>query len=551
VQPGTVVADRFIMEALAGEGGMGRVYRSFDRVQGQHVALKLLAADDPGHAARFAEEARILADLDHPGVVRWIAHGEDAGGQRWLALEWLEGEDLAARLLRGPLSVEDTLAVGLAAAEALSVAHAHGVIHRDIKPSNLFLVGGDPRRVKLLDFGVARRNSVTRAVTRSGVVVGTPGYIAPEQIHGDPTDARADVFALGAVLYECFAGRPAFADGSMMAVMTRLLLHDPPPLRRFRGDIPAEVAALIARMLMKDPAARPADCAAVAEAIRSLGEHRVRANSSAPEDSEAFGAGEQRVTSVVVAVLEGATDPPPFEQLSSGVEPTWLSRVETALARIDVHADAVTGGLLLVRPNDAGSPADQALRAARGALLLRSLLEREEAERPKIAIVTGTSEIAGRLPAGELLDRAASLLAKPALAAGAPYVDDVTQALLGSRFDVHRGASGWELRGESERDAGARLVFDKASPFVGRHRELSALMALFEECTGEGLVRAVLVTGPAGIGKSRLRREAMLRIGAVLPEVDIWTARGEMAGDAAPFGVLRSLLRQAGGDPRG
>ncbi|HVJ21140.1 MAG TPA: protein kinase [Polyangiaceae bacterium] len=527
------------MEALAGTGGMGAVYRAFDRAQGQRVALKLLAAGEASYAARFAEEARILAHLAHPGVVQWIAHGEDAGGQRWLALEWLEGEDLAARLVRGALTVEECLAVGLAAAEALAAAHAHGIVHRDIKPSNLFLVGGDPRRVKLLDFGVARRTNVTHAITRSGVVVGTPGYIAPEQVRGDPTDARADVFGLGAVLYECLAGRPAFAGGPMMAVLARLLVHEPPPLRRMRGDIPPELDALIARMLAKEPEARLADGAVVAEAIRSLCPRSFRRNATEPEGSDVFGENEQRVISVVVAA-------PPFGELPGDTDTAWFSRVETALARIDMRADAVTGGLLLVRSKDAGSP-DQALQAARGALLLRSLLEREVTEAPRIAIVTGTSEIAGRLPAGELLDRAASLLAEPALVAGAAYVDDATQALLGTRLDVHRGPAGWELHGERERGAGAGVVIDCASPFVGRERELSALMALFEECTGEGLARAVLVTGPAGIGKTRLCHEAVLRIGAMAPEVEIWTARGPMAGDAAPFGVLGSIVRQARG----
>ncbi len=525
---------------------MGRVYRAFDRERGQRVALKLLAEEAHEHAARFAEEARILADLHHPSVVRWIAHGEGEHGRRWLALEWLEGEDLAARLTRGALTVEHTLAIGLAASEALAVAHSYGVIHRDIKPSNLFLVGGDPHQLKLLDFGIARRNSVTRAITRSGMILGTPGYLAPEQLHRDPTNARADVFGLGAVLFECLAGRPAFAGGSVMAVLTRLLVHQPPPLRSLRSDVSPELDALIAGMLAKDPAARLADGAAVAKAIRNLGQQDRRWTSSEQQGSDSIGTGEQRVISVLVAALEGATDAPSLEQSGSSTEVLWTVRVESALAGIDVHVDAVAGGLVLVRSRDTGSP-DQALRAARAALMLRSLREREGAERPQIAIVTGLSEIGARLPAGELLDRAASLLAAPALAEGAAYIDDVTQALLGTRFDVQRGPSGWELRGESEEAATPRLVLDRPSPFVGREGELNALTALFEECTGDAVARAVLVTGPAGIGKSRLHREALLRFRAVMPEVQSWTARGKMAEEAAPFGVVGSLLRHAGG----
>jgi hypothetical protein len=545
VQPGTVFADRFVVEALAGEGGMGRVYRAFDRERGERVALKLLAEEAPEHAARFAQEARILAGLAHPGVVRSIAHGEAEGGQRWLALEWLEGEDLGKRLARGVLTVEETLAIGLAASEALAAAHARGVIHRDIKPSNLFLVGGDPRKLKLLDFGIARRSSVTRAITRSGIVMGTPGYVAPEQVHGDPADARADVFGLGAVLFECLAGRPAFAGGSVMAVLTRILVFHPPPLRRLRGDVPPELDALIAVLLAKDRGARPADGGAAAEALRGLDPQSLAWKLSDPWGSESIGAGEQRVITVLVAALEGTASPPP-EQPTNRTEVLWIVRVESALAGLDVHAEAVAGGLLIVRSKDEGSP-DQALLAAQAALTLRPLLEKDGAERPRIAIVTGPSEVGARWPAAELLDRAASLLSAPAPAAGAACVDDVTRALLAARFDLQRGPSGWELRGEREDAGSAQPVFEPSSPFVGREREIDALQALFEACTGEGVARAVLVSGPAGIGKSRLRREALLRFGALVPDAPIWTARARIGGEAAPFALLGSILRGAGG----
>ena len=518
---------------------MGRVYRAFDREGGERVALKLLAEEAPEHAARFAQEARILAGLAHPGVVRWIAQGEAEDGQRWLALEWLEGEDLAGRIARGVLTVEEALAIGLAASEALAVAHARGVIHRDIKPSNLFLVGGDPRKLKLLDFGIARRNSVTRAITRSGVVMGTPGYVAPEQVHGDPADARADVFGLGAVLFECLAGRPAFAGGSVMAALTRILVFHPPALRSLRVDVSPELDALIASLLAKDPAARPADGAAVAEAIRGLGQQSGRWTSSEPPGSDSIGAGEQRVISLLVAALEGVAVSPPPEQPSNKTEVLWTVRVESALAGLDLHVDAVAGGLILVASNDAGRP-DQALRVARAALTLRPLFDQQGAGRPQIAIVTGPSEIGARWPAGELLERAASLLSAPA-PAGIAHVDDATRVLLGARFDLQRGPSGWEIRGESDE------TFDRPGPFVGREREIDALQALFEACTGEGVARAVLVSGPAGIGKSRLRREALLRFGALAPDAPIWTARGQIGAEAAPFGVLGSILRGAGG----
>jgi serine/threonine protein kinase len=160
---GDVVAERFEVERLAGSGGMGTVYRARDRQgAGESVALKVLsgAGDD---AERFAREARVLAELRHPAVVRYVAHGVLADGQPWLAMEWLDGETLADRLARAPLGVAESLAILRRSAAGLAVAHARGIVHRDVKPSNLFLVDGEPAQLKLLDFGIARWAIAARA----------------------------------------------------------------------------------------------------------------------------------------------------------------------------------------------------------------------------------------------------------------------------------------------------------------------------------------------------------------------------------------------------
>jgi serine/threonine protein kinase len=274
LEPGSVFANRFEIEGRAGAGGMGAVYRARDRYTSERVALKLLHPEGSGAQAseRFDREARLLSELRHPGIVSYVAHGEAPDGRRFLAMEWLDGEDLAARLLRGPLSLDDSLLLLRRVAEALGVAHARGVVHRDLKPGNVFLVGGDVARPKLLDFGIARRLVSSRAMTRAGALVGTPDYMAPEQARGQgDITPSADVFSLGCVLYECLAGQPPFAAEHMAAVLARILFEDPPPLDERRPDVPAAVSSLVERMLAKYPAQRLAGAGALLVELDALG----------------------------------------------------------------------------------------------------------------------------------------------------------------------------------------------------------------------------------------------------------------------------------------
>ncbi|MDI1448500.1 serine/threonine-protein kinase [Polyangium sp. 6x1] len=268
--PAELFGGRFAIEQLASAGGMAEVYRALDRATGARVALKVLHAAGAPFAGHFARESYVLAELDHPGIVRYVAHGAAPSGELFLAMEWLEGEDLAQRLKRGPLSIAETLTLGVRVAEALGAAHARGVVHRDIKPSNLFLPDRDIGRVKILDFGIARPQA-TRPATRTGILLGTPGYMAPEQALGARTvDPRADVFALGCVLYECLAGRPAFEAEHLMVLLSKMLAPEPPRPADVRLDTPAALDEVIARMLSHEPSHRPADGAAVAVEIAML-----------------------------------------------------------------------------------------------------------------------------------------------------------------------------------------------------------------------------------------------------------------------------------------
>jgi serine/threonine-protein kinase len=267
-----VIAGRFEIERRVASGASGDIHRALDLTTGRAVALKLLRASPGRDDARFEREARILSDLAHPGVVAYVAHGTDATGNPYLATEWLDGESLSRRLGRDPpLTVAETIALGLRVATTLAAAHARGIIHRDLKPSNLFLPGGVIDAVKLLDFGVSRPAREMNQLTAPGDVIGTPGYMSPEQARGKgPIDARADVFSLGCVLFRCLTGRDAFGGDDLVARLLSVVTQEVPPARSLNPAVPQALSDLVARMLSKPPDARPPDGGAVAAELSRL-----------------------------------------------------------------------------------------------------------------------------------------------------------------------------------------------------------------------------------------------------------------------------------------
>jgi serine/threonine protein kinase len=267
LEPRYVIADRFRIERRAGRGGMGAIYKAEDLQTGGHVAVKIVARQSGSARERFQREAVLLAELVHPRIVRYVAHGATPAGMPFIAMDWLDGEDLAERLAHGCLDVTESLALVRRASEGLAVAHGRGVVHRDIKPSNLFLVKGDPASVKVIDFGVARIDTVGTALTRPGSSLGTAGYMAPEQAaEAGDVDARADVYGLGCVLFECLTGRPPFV-GRPASLLVKVLREKAPRPSELRAGISAEVDALVGRLLAKDRAERPGDAA---ELVRTI-----------------------------------------------------------------------------------------------------------------------------------------------------------------------------------------------------------------------------------------------------------------------------------------
>jgi hypothetical protein len=263
---------RYRLDDVVASGGAAVVWRAFDEHLARPVAVKLLHPHHAGDATvveRFQREARAAAGLSHPNVVRIYDTGRE-DGIVWLVMELVEGPSLRDVLLRRePLDPVVVGALGEQIARALAAAHAQGLVHRDIKPANI-LIASDGT-VKVTDFGIAKALAGTDAtLTNPGTVMGTAAYVAPEQLEGVDIDARADVYALGVVLYEALVGRPAFSGDTPAATAAMRLSYELLPARRSRGDIPEELDEIVTRATRRDRSARYADGQAMNDALMPL-----------------------------------------------------------------------------------------------------------------------------------------------------------------------------------------------------------------------------------------------------------------------------------------
>ncbi len=548
MRAGDVVEGRFEVEMLAGSGGAGKVFRAHDRLEDQPVALKVLGPSSARDVERFEREVRILQRVQHPSIVRYVAHGRTAAGDPFLAMEWLEGEDLAARLARSPLTLAESVDLVRRAAEALAAAHAAGVVHRDIKPSNLFLRGGRLDDLKVLDFGLAWLVDASHDLTRTGLVVGTLGYMAPEQAAGERViDARTDVFALGCVLYHCIAGRPPFEGDRIGAVLMRILHEDPPRLSLIVPGVPQALDDLAAQMLAKEPAARPADGTAVAEALAAILPAVLRdARSSRPALSLSF---TERRFACFVAVGQPHDLLAPDAHDLLVVFDVGAEQREAARAIALQHGgqlEARGDGTLLVTIAGGTSATDLASQGARCALALRAAL----ANAPIAVTMARAEHAAGRTPSSALETASALLdLPPPPDARGLPVirVDATAAGLLDPAFEVAGSGGALVLVAERAAASEPRRILGKATPCVGRERELAALRGAYDECVREGVARFALVTGPPGSGKSRLRRELLRGLREAGDEAEIWIGGGQPLGVGAPFSLAGALVCAAAG----
>lgn len=549
MKPGDVIAERFELEHLAGQGGMGSVFRARDRHTQGLVAVKSL--HDPGgsHADRFLREAQVLAELRHPNIVGYVDHGRSESGELYMAMEWVEGETLSERIARTGLTLGESVTLVSRVASALALAHARGIVHRDIKPNNVLLPmeSVDP---KLLDFGIARLSMASR-LTGNGLMLGTPGYMAPEQARGaSQVNARADVFSLGCLLFKCVTGRAPFQGEDVRQVLAKVLFENAPRLRSIRPDVPATLDDLCARMVARDASARPADGAAAVGELALVARDvpgAIPATLSAPES---LGHAEQRWVSVVLArpapgtetqtVVDmaqsrgGPVDEGIGTMLASG-QGAPRDLVE-ALRAFDEEVSVLADGAYLVTVVSEVDPVALAVRATRVAEAMRHA-------RPmlRLAITTGRALHADHAAVGPALDRAAQLLgqiaARPKEAGALPIrLDEATAALLAGRAQLGKDALGMRFHGDRPLDLeGVRAAF-------GREPELAALDTAWARALEARRGVWIRIHGPRGQGTTHLLRAWLAR--KVAEQGARWIGgRAESIDRHRRFAMLRRLVR--------
>ncbi|MBK8255225.1 MAG: protein kinase [Polyangiaceae bacterium] len=557
---GEVIAGRFEVLSAAGEGSMGVVFHTHDKVTGSQAALKLFRPSVVD-TSRFFQEAHALSESHHPAVVRYVAHGVTSEGQPYLAMEWVDGISLAMRLKLGPLGVTESLVLAIRLAEGLGAVHRNGIVHGDLTPSNILLSSGRLEDAKIIDFGISHRGKNSRLnVSQPLQVTGTPGYLAPEQaLAGQTTDSRADVFSLGCVLFECLAGRSPFAADSAFAAIGKLTAAPVPRLSDIMPTAPAGLDALLGRLLAHNRESRPengADAAALMAAVHDL-------EAPVSRGREGMTQGERKLVPVVLVVPAASlpTLPTVGLQLAAdaaqddatlNVTTDVVARNEqlTPIARrYQCRVEIVQGGAFALIGEGAGLLVDQATQAALCALAVHAAF-------PDSAVSVATGRKGKR---GGVLDRAAACLVR-AFGGGEgahndlpPVLDDASFGLLDGRFDIDRSTQHYLLRGRLLREEDQGRLLGKVVPCAGREPELSILDTLYRECSEESTAKVVIIKGPAGAGKSRLRREFLRRLkdrGEVFIE---WVGRGDVMNAGSPFAILsnavHSMLDLAGGEP--
>jgi serine/threonine-protein kinase len=288
LSPGQIIADKYRIDSVIGTGGMGVVLAATHVELGQRVAIKLLRDASDDSIARFKREARLLVKLKSEHVARVFDVGSLDDDTPYIVMELLEGQDLSALLAeRGRLGVEEAVDYVLEATEAVAEAHVLGMVHRDLKPANVFLARGPggATTVKVLDFGVSKmldarmesEQTTAGGLTNEGVALGSPGYMAPEQMTSSrDVDARADIYSLGAMMYRLVSGRNPYRGETVLSVLAAMAIDPLPPLQTLVPEAPDGLAAVVARCLAHDPAARYPTVARLADALAPFASARGR-----------------------------------------------------------------------------------------------------------------------------------------------------------------------------------------------------------------------------------------------------------------------------------
>jgi tRNA A-37 threonylcarbamoyl transferase component Bud32/tetratricopeptide (TPR) repeat protein len=467
---GRILADRYLVRRRIGSGAMGTVYEAEHALIGRRVAIKVLQpqwASSPEVVRRFANEARAAGTLGHPGILSALDLGRTDDDRPFLVLEYLEGEDLEALLARGPLSIGRAVAIARAIADALSAAHAAGIVHRDLKPENVFLTndGG----LKVLDFGISKFLTTTGPGTAPGAIMGTPMYMAPEQLEDAASaDARSDVYALGVMLYRMLTGALPFNATSLAGLALAIVSHRAPPIRARRPDVSEALERVIERAMSVAPADRYASMQALAAAIEPF----------ASDESAAPAAFDRRVATVVVA--------------TDVIEVTEATRrIEEKGGRVIADGSELTGVF-----GEGTWHGEEPVRAVEAALALRSLAG-------AVAVASGHVVVLDQIASGSPIDRARDAC-KEALR-GVAIVGSI--ARLGSRFVIEtRGDDLAEIK--SAAPSSVAPAADLA-PLIGRDTERAQIELAIARARSDSAPVVCWITGEPGAGKSRLAAEVI------------------------------------------
>ncbi len=512
----------WVIERLLGEGGVASVYLARGKGAGIPVALKVIAAarcNDEARA-RFVHEVRAVQRIRHPGVVRILGFGQTRRGDLYLAMELLEGENLDERIERGgALPSPEVVRIGCATAAALGAAHAAGIIHRDVKPANVFVCadGG----LKVVDFGLALQVGMDGATRLTGMnlIVGTPAYMAFEQARGTKDeDARTDVWGLGASLYHAASGRLPFEAPSLMAQLARVVTDEPDPMPE---EVPGWLQAAILKGLRKEPAERWQSMQDFARALedglaRATGSSLPPVRRSVPP--VALG---DEVRIVAALFAEGVDDAAVFVE---------------EVTRLGGHASPLLGRRAVGVFGGQAWKGDEAERAVRAGLLIR-----ERTPGALLGIATGhaVQSSGGGVPP---LTGAAIAGAQEALSPIGVGADPETLRRVRGGFDVEDGRV--LRRRPGLRVIGVRGIGGTEIPLVGRAAELALLTRMLDQVIEQSWAEGVLLTGPAGVGKSRLRRALQLAIEEHAARIFVLEARGEANRTLEAWHAIGNALRQ-------
>ncbi|MEZ4339559.1 MAG: protein kinase [Sandaracinaceae bacterium] len=502
----------FKLGKIIGSGGFGTVYRAMGP-GGVEVALKILAphVDSKETVERFHREGTIR--IDHPNVVQVIDAGED-DGVSYIAFELLHGDPLSTVLEKAPLPAAEVLGFAKQICTGLAAAHARDIVHRDLKPGNVFCC--EDGTVKILDFGIARPMSQAGPqLTMAGSVIGTPGYLAPEQARGEAQiTPAADIWSLGVILYQALSGKNPFMRQTAVATILAVVLEEAPVLSSEDG-LPRGLAEIVAGCLQKDPAARWTSAEQIGAALAGIDRSASLVTQAPAELLATIAPGERRVVALLLAS-----------------EVHDVEALRAAVTELGGELIPVLGGAIGLFGGQTYE-GDEAVRAVRAALAARSAAA-------WVAVSTGRATGGGGTVSGEALTAV-----ERAVGARVPGValDQAAARQVRGHFELHPVGDGiFEApRALTRRETGNYPRLREDLPLLARDAEVAQLEAAIDTAFGSSRAVAVWIAGPPGIGKTRLRAELERRL--AVREALVLSARAESHRREAAFHGMGQLLR--------